>query len=207
VVAAIVPWNFPLIMASWKFAPALAAGNSFILKPSEKSPLTAIRIAQLALEAGIPKGVFNVLPGFGHTVGKALALHMDVDVLAFTGSTAIAKQLMIYAGQSNMKRVWLEAGGKSPNVVFADARTCARPPRRRPAALPSTRAKSAPPVRACWSSVRSASNSSRCWWKRCKRGNRGMRWTRRPPSAPWSISVNWTTCCATSASARSRAPN
>ena len=121
VVAAIVPWNFPLIMASWKFAPALAAGNSFILKPSEKSPLTAIRIAQLALEAGIPKGVFNVLPGFGHTVGKALALHMDVDVLAFTGSTAIAKQLMIYAGQSNMKRVWLEAGGKSPNVVFADA--------------------------------------------------------------------------------------
>ncbi|MHC8305619.1 aldehyde dehydrogenase [Pseudomonas sp. PB3P13] len=121
VVAAIVPWNFPLIMASWKFAPALAAGNSFILKPSEKSPLTAIRIAQLALDAGIPKGVFNVLPGLGHTVGKALALHMDVDVLAFTGSTVIAKQLLIYAGQSNMKRVWLEAGGKSPNVVFADA--------------------------------------------------------------------------------------
>ncbi|AZD28988.1 aldehyde dehydrogenase [Pseudomonas chlororaphis] len=121
VVAAIVPWNFPLIMASWKFAPALAAGNSFILKPSEKSPLTAIRIAQLALEAGIPKGVFNVLPGYGHTVGKALALHRDVDVLAFTGSTAVGKQLLVYAGQSNMKRVWLEAGGKSPNVVFADA--------------------------------------------------------------------------------------
>ncbi|MGY4663425.1 4-guanidinobutyraldehyde dehydrogenase/NAD-dependent aldehyde dehydrogenase [Pseudomonas chlororaphis] len=121
VVAAIVPWNFPLIMASWKFAPALAAGNSFILKPSEKSPLTAIRIAQLALDAGIPKGVFNVLPGYGHTVGKALALHMDVDVLAFTGSTAVGKQLLVSSGQSNMKRVWLEAGGKSPNVVFADA--------------------------------------------------------------------------------------
>ncbi|MGE7956167.1 aldehyde dehydrogenase [Pseudomonas sp. NPDC089530] len=121
VVAAIVPWNFPLIMASWKFAPALAAGNSFILKPSEKSPLTAIRIAQLALDAGIPEGVFNVLPGYGHTVGKALALHMDVDVLAFTGSTAVGKQLLVYSGQSNMKRVWLEAGGKSPNVVFADA--------------------------------------------------------------------------------------
>ncbi|WP_166364939.1 aldehyde dehydrogenase [Pseudomonas akapageensis] len=121
VVAAIVPWNFPMIMASWKFAPALAVGNSFILKPSEKSPLTAIRMAQLALEAGIPKGVFNVLPGYGHTVGKALALHADVDVLAFTGSTAIAKQLMVYAGQSNMKRVWAEAGGKSANVVFADA--------------------------------------------------------------------------------------
>ncbi|NBF06294.1 aldehyde dehydrogenase family protein [Pseudomonas sp. Fl5BN2] len=121
VVAAIVPWNFPLIMASWKFAPALAAGNSFILKPSEKSPLTAIRIAQLALDAGIPQGVFNVLPGYGHTVGKALALHMDVDVLAFTGSTAVGKQLLVYAGESNLKRVWLEAGGKSPNVVFADA--------------------------------------------------------------------------------------
>ncbi|WP_166255747.1 aldehyde dehydrogenase [Marinobacter salicampi] len=121
VVAAIVPWNFPLIMAAWKVAPALATGNSVILKPSEKSPLSAIRLAALAQEAGIPDGVFNVLPGYGHTVGRALALHMDVDCLVFTGSTAVAKQLMIYAGQSNMKRVWLEAGGKSPNIVFADA--------------------------------------------------------------------------------------
>ncbi len=91
------------------------------VKPSEKSPLTAIRMAELALEAGIPAGVLNVLPGFGHTVGKALALHMDVDTLVFTGSTKIAKQLMIYAGESNMKRVWLEAGGKSANIVFEDA--------------------------------------------------------------------------------------
>ncbi|HLD69059.1 MAG TPA: aldehyde dehydrogenase [Pseudomonas sp.] len=121
VVAAIVPWNFPLLMSCWKLGPALSSGNSVILKPSEKSPLTAIRIAQLAIEAGIPAGVLNVLPGFGHTVGKALALHMDVDTLVFTGSTKIAKQLMIYAGESNMKRVWLEAGGKSPNIVFADA--------------------------------------------------------------------------------------
>jgi 4-guanidinobutyraldehyde dehydrogenase/NAD-dependent aldehyde dehydrogenase len=121
VVAAIVPWNFPMIMAAWKFAPALAMGNSFILKPSEKSSLSAIRLAALAKEAGIPDGVFNVLPGYGHTVGKALALHMDVDTLVFTGSTGIAKQLMIYAGESNMKRVWMEAGGKSANVVFADA--------------------------------------------------------------------------------------
>jgi acyl-CoA reductase-like NAD-dependent aldehyde dehydrogenase len=121
VVAAIVPWNFPMIMASWKIAPALATGNSVILKPSEKSPLSAIRLAELATEAGIPAGVFNVLPGYGHTVGKALALHMDVDCLVFTGSTNVARQLMIYAGQSNMKRVWLEAGGKSPNIVFADA--------------------------------------------------------------------------------------
>ncbi|RMM76883.1 Aldehyde dehydrogenase [Pseudomonas coronafaciens pv. striafaciens] len=121
VVAAIVPWNFPLMMACWKLGPALSTGNSVVLKPSEKSPLTAIRIAQLAIEAGIPAGVLNVLPGYGHTVGKALALHMDVDTVVFTGSTKIAKQLMIYAGESNMKRVWLEAGGKSPNIVFADA--------------------------------------------------------------------------------------
>ncbi|MDI9729764.1 aldehyde dehydrogenase [Stutzerimonas stutzeri] len=121
VVAAIVPWNFPLMMACWKLGPALATGNSVVLKPSEKSPLTAIRIAQLAVDAGIPAGVLNVLPGYGHTVGKALALHMDVDTLVFTGSTRVAKQLMIYAGESNMKRVWLEAGGKSPNIVFADA--------------------------------------------------------------------------------------
>jgi 4-guanidinobutyraldehyde dehydrogenase/NAD-dependent aldehyde dehydrogenase len=121
VVAAIVPWNFPMIMTCWKLGPALATGNSVIVKPSEKSPLSALRLAQLALEAGIPAGVLNVLPGFGHTVGKALALHMDVDTLVFTGSTKIAKQLMIYAGESNMKRVWLEAGGKSANIVFADA--------------------------------------------------------------------------------------
>ncbi|WP_226503984.1 aldehyde dehydrogenase [Pseudomonas sp. MWU16-30317] len=121
VVAAIVPWNFPLMMACWKLGPALSTGNSVILKPSEKSPLTAIRIAALAIEAGIPAGVLNVLPGYGHTVGKALALHMDVDTVVFTGSTKIARQLMIYAGESNMKRVWLEAGGKSPNIVFADA--------------------------------------------------------------------------------------
>lgn len=121
VVAAIVPWNFPLSMASWKLGPALASGNSVILKPSEKSPLTAIRIAELAEEAGLPKGVLQVLPGFGHTAGKALALHHDVDCLAFTGSTKVAKQLMIYAGESNMKRVWLEAGGKSPHIIFADA--------------------------------------------------------------------------------------
>ncbi|AOV16575.1 aldehyde dehydrogenase PuuC [Acidihalobacter aeolianus] len=120
VVAAIVPWNFPILMASWKFAPALAAGNSVILKPSEKAPLTAIRVAELAQAAGIPDGVFNVLPGFGGTVGKVLALHMDVDCVAFTGSTAVGKQIMQYAGQSNLKRAWMECGGKTPNIVFAD---------------------------------------------------------------------------------------
>jgi acyl-CoA reductase-like NAD-dependent aldehyde dehydrogenase len=120
VVGAIVPWNYPLLMAAWKFAPILAAGNSLVLKPSEKSPLTALRVAELAVEAGIPPGVFNVVPGFGQTAGKALALHMDVDCIAFTGSTATGKQVMQYAAQSNLKRVSLECGGKSPNIVLAD---------------------------------------------------------------------------------------
>ena len=120
VVGAIVPWNFPLVMAAWKIGPVLAAGNSLVLKPSEKSPLTAIRVAQLAIEAGLPPGVFNVVPGFGHTAGKALALSMDVGAIAFTGSTATGKLVMQYAAQSNMKRVSLECGGKSPNIVLAD---------------------------------------------------------------------------------------
>ncbi|HEX4911848.1 MAG TPA: aldehyde dehydrogenase [Permianibacter sp.] len=120
VVACIVPWNFPLLMTSWKLGPALAAGNSVILKPSEKSPLSALRLAELALEAGLPPGVLNILPGYGHTVGKALALHMDVDCIAFTGSTGVGKQIMQMAGQSNLKRAWLECGGKSPHIIFAD---------------------------------------------------------------------------------------
>ena len=121
VIAAIVPWNFPLLMATWKYAPALAMGNSVILKPSEKSPLSAIRIAELAMQAGIPAGVFNVLPGFGKGAGEPLALHMDVDGLVFTGSTGVGKHLLQCAGRSNMKRAFMECGGKSPNLVFADA--------------------------------------------------------------------------------------
>ncbi|WP_421570100.1 aldehyde dehydrogenase [Stenotrophomonas sp. PD6] len=121
VVAAIVPWNFPLLMATWKIAPALAAGNSVLLKPSERSPLSAIRLAALVAEAGVPDGVFNVLPGHGQRTGEPLALHMDVDALAFTGSTAVGKHLLQCAGRSNLKRTWLECGGKSANLVFADA--------------------------------------------------------------------------------------
>ena len=120
VVGAIVPWNYPLLMAAWKIAPILATGNSLVLKPSEKSPLTALRVAELALEAGVPAGVLNVVPGLGQTAGKALALHMDVDCVAFTGSTATGRQVMQYAGQSNLKRVSLECGGKSPNIILAD---------------------------------------------------------------------------------------
>ena len=120
VVGVIVPWNYPMIMASWKIAPALAAGNSVVLKPSEKSPLTALRMADLALQAGIPAGVFNVVPGYGAEAGSPLALHMDVDCIAFTGSTRVGKQIHVMAGQSNLKRAWTELGGKSPNIVFAD---------------------------------------------------------------------------------------
>ena len=120
VVGVIVPWNYPMIMASWKIAPALAAGNSVVLKPSEKSPLTALRMADLALEAGVPPGVFNVVTGYGPETGSPLALHMDVDCIAFTGSTRVGKQIHVMAGQSNLKRAWTELGGKSPNIVFAD---------------------------------------------------------------------------------------
>ncbi|MDF1795289.1 MAG: aldehyde dehydrogenase [Coxiellaceae bacterium] len=121
VVGIITPWNFPLYLAALKFAPALAAGNSVVIKPAEQSPLTTIRIAELAAEAGIPEGVFNVLPGMGETAGQALCLHNDVDMISFTGSSEVGKLIMQYSGQSNLKRVHLECGGKSPNIIFADA--------------------------------------------------------------------------------------
>lgn len=121
VVGAVVPWNFPLTMASWKLGPALAAGNSVVLKPAEQSPLSALRLAQLALEAGLPEGVLNIVPGFGETAGQALGRHHDVDVITFTGSTEVGRLFLRYASESNLKRVWLELGGKSPNIVFSDA--------------------------------------------------------------------------------------
>jgi len=121
VVAAIVPWNFPLSTTAWKLAPSLATGNSVILKPASNTPLSALRIAGLATEAGLPDGVLQVLPGPGGSLGRHLALHNDIDGLTFTGSTEVGKQLMQYSGQSNLKRTFLELGGKSPNIVFADS--------------------------------------------------------------------------------------
>jgi gamma-glutamyl-gamma-aminobutyraldehyde dehydrogenase/4-guanidinobutyraldehyde dehydrogenase/NAD-dependent aldehyde dehydrogenase len=121
VIGAVLPWNFPLLMAAWKIGPILAAGNSLVIKPAEQSPLTTLKIAELAAEAGLPEGVLNVVPGFGETAGQALGKHMDVDCLAFTGSTEVGKYFLRYAGDSNMKRVSLECGGKSPNIVMADA--------------------------------------------------------------------------------------
>ena len=120
VVGSVVPWNYPLMMAAWKTAPALAAGNSVILKPAEQSPLSANLLAKLFMEAGGPAGVFNVVHGLGEEVGKALALHMDVDKIAFTGSTEVGKLMMVYAGQSNMKRVTTECGGKTPQIITGD---------------------------------------------------------------------------------------
>ncbi len=121
VVAAIVPWNFPMSTTAWKMAPALATGNSVIVKPASNTPLTAIRMAELASEAGMPDGVLQVLPGPGGSLGQHLSTHMDIDGLTFTGSTPVGKMLMEYSGQSNLKRTFLELGGKSPNIIFADA--------------------------------------------------------------------------------------
>jgi len=121
VIGAIVPWNYPLDLASWKLAPALVTGNSVVLKPAEQSPLSAIRLAELGAEAGLPAGVLNVVPGLGETAGRAIGLHPDVDCVAFTGSTEVGKLLLRYSSESNAKPVWLECGGKSPNLVFADA--------------------------------------------------------------------------------------
>ena len=120
VVGAVVPWNFPLLMACWKVGPALAAGNSIVLKPAEQSPLSAIALGRLALEADIPPGVLNVVPGLGETAGKALGLHPDVDAISFTGSTEVGKYFLRYSAESNMKRVTLECGGKTPHIVMAD---------------------------------------------------------------------------------------
>ncbi|MBG0851883.1 aldehyde dehydrogenase [Streptomyces spinoverrucosus] len=121
VVGAVVPWNFPLTLAGWKIAPALAAGCTVVLKPSENSPLSALHLGRIATEAGLPAGVLNVVNGDGPVAGQALGLHPDVDVLAFTGSTAVGRHFLRYAADSNLKRVWLELGGKSPNIVFPDA--------------------------------------------------------------------------------------
>ncbi len=126
VIGAVVPWNYPMIMAAWKLGPALAAGNSVVLKPSEKSPLTALRLAELALDAGLPEGVFNVVPGFGVEAGEALALHMNVDAIGFTGSTRVGRKMLEYAGRSNLKRVYNELGGKSAFIVFPDFEGIAR---------------------------------------------------------------------------------
>lgn len=120
VVGAIVPWNFPLMIGAWKIAPALAMGNSVVIKPSEAASLSILRLGEICLEAGLPPGTLNIVTGNGRTTGQALARHMDVDVLTFTGSGNTGRQLLEYSAQSNMKRVYQELGGKSPNIIFSD---------------------------------------------------------------------------------------
>ncbi len=121
VVGAVLPWNYPLMMAAWKIGPALAAGNTMVLKPAEQTSMSTIRMVELATEAGIPDGVLNVVPGYGETVGQALGVHNDVDCIGFTGSTEVGRMFLRYSADSNLKRVLLECGGKSPMVVMADA--------------------------------------------------------------------------------------
>jgi aldehyde dehydrogenase (NAD+) len=121
VVGQIIPWNFPLLMQAWKLGPALAAGCTVVMKPAEQTPLTALRVGELIMEAGFPEGVVNILPGYGPTAGAAIARHFDVDKVAFTGSTEVGHLIMKAAAETNLKRVTLELGGKSPNIVFADA--------------------------------------------------------------------------------------
>lgn len=121
VVGQIIPWNFPILMQAWKLGPALATGNTVVMKPAEQTPLTALRIGQLIVEAGFPPGVVNIIPGYGPTAGQAISRHFDVDKIAFTGSTEVGHLIMEAAAQTNLKRVTLELGGKSPNIVFADA--------------------------------------------------------------------------------------
>lgn len=121
VAGAVLPWNFPLVMAAWKIAPALAVGCSAVIKPAEQTPLSALRLAELMQEAGVPDGVINILPGYGETAGQAIGLHNDIDTLAFTGSTEVGRMFMRYSGDSNLKSVGLELGGKSPFIVLDDA--------------------------------------------------------------------------------------
>jgi aldehyde dehydrogenase (NAD+) len=120
VVGQIIPWNYPMLMQAWKLAPALATGNTVVMKPAEQTPLSALRIGELIVEAGFPEGVVNLLPGFGHTAGAAIARHMDIDKVAFTGSTEVGRLIMEAAARSNLKRITLELGGKSPNIIFED---------------------------------------------------------------------------------------
>ncbi len=152
VVGAIVPWNFPLMIGAWKLAPALAAGNSVVLKPAETASLSLLKLAELAAEAGLPDGVLNVVTGAGSVTGEALAMSMDVDVLVFTGSGGVGRRLLEYSARSNLKRCYLELGGKSPQRGL---RRCPliwskRPRSRRPVSS-ATRGRSAWQVRACWS--------------------------------------------------------
>ena len=194
VVGQIIPWNFPLLMAAWKLGPALATGNCVVLKPAEQTPLTALRLAGLIAEAGVPDGVVNVVPGFGETAGAALAAHPDVDKVAFTGSTEVGKLIVAASGASNLKKLTLELGGKSPNIVFDDAGpTRSRAPRTRSS---STTGSAAWPDRGCSCSKAGSTRLSTAW----RRSPRGSRWDRG-----WNQARRWARWSPRSSSAGSPA--
>jgi len=177
VVGAISPWNYPLLMATWKIAPALAAGNTVVLKPAEQAPMSCLRLAELFVTAGGPDGVFNVVNGIGEVAGKALALHEDVAKITFTGSTEVGKLMLQYAGQSNMKRVALECGGKSPQVLFPQPVM----------EFSRTRVKSAVRARDCSSIARSTIGLSNNSSPRVKMPtNPDRHWIRRRTWDHWS---------------------
>ena len=174
-----------MTLTAWKVAPALAAGCTVVVKPSEHSPLSMLRLGALALEAGLPDGVLNVVTGDGPAVPTLLGRHRDVDSVAFTGSTAVGRQFMHYAADSNLKRVWLELGGKSPSIVLPGrrSRAAARPPR---ATSSSTRARCAPPRPGCWCTPRCATRSSAGSSTSPGRCASAIRWTRPRRWARWS---------------------
>ncbi len=198
VVGQIIPWNFPLLMQAWKLGPALATGCTVVMKPAEQTPLTALRVGELILEAGFPEGVVNILPGYGPTAGAALARHMDVDKVAFTGSTEVGQLIMKAAAETNLKRVTLELGGKSPNIVFADA-DMDEASRDRTLRCSSTRGSAAARGRGCSSKRSATTNSSRRAWlarrsarwaiRSTRTRSKARRWTRTSSTKSWATST------------------
>ena len=197
VVGQIIPWNFPLLMAAWKLGPALTTGNCVVLKPAEQTPLTALRLAELIAEAGVPDGVVNVVPGFGETAGAALAAHNDVDKVAFTGSTEVGKLIVAAAGASNLKKLTLELGGKSPNIVFDDAEDGAIEGAAN--AIFFNHGQCCVAGSACSSRRAATTRSSTAWrkspsrssWARAwTRARRWVRWCRRSSSSGSAVSLS-----------------
>ncbi len=204
VVGQIIPWNFPLLMLAWKWGPALACGNTIVMKPAEQTPLTALRVGELASEAGFPPGVINILNGLGETTGAALVVHPDVDKIAFTGHVDTAK-IIQKAAADTLKRTTFELGGKSPNVIFADCDLDAGRRRRVPRHLLPRRPvlhRRQPAVRRGEDSPRSSSSA---WPRRPRSASSATRSTRQPSKARRSRRSRWTRSSATSSSARSRA--
>ncbi len=207
VVGQIIPWNFPLLMAAWKLGPALAAGCTIVLKPAEQTPLSALRLGELIEEAGFPEGVVNIVTGLGETAGAALAAHPGVDKIAFTGSTEVGRLIVAAAGQSNLKKVTLELGGKSPNIVLADADLDAAVTGAADAPFSSTMANAAVPARGSMSRSRSTTRWSRALPVTPARSAWEADSIRQRKWGPWYRGNNWSGFAATSKQASARARN